>query len=113
VGFQNEKSEGVREDFDSYRKERKSSARSDFEDYVGAPRVKQEIDRGKRHDITAIDQGLVYLARAHGKALKASRLMAEDGLQPVPSSTLNHWKRSPTGRGTNSAERSGRSASAH
>jgi hypothetical protein len=55
--------------------------------------VKQEIDRGKRHDIDSIDQGLIYLARAYGKARKASRLMAEDGLQPVPPSTLDHWKK--------------------
>ena len=55
--------------------------------------MKQEIDRGKRHDITAIDQGLIYLARAYGKARKASRLMAEEGLQPVPPSTLDHWKK--------------------
>ena len=55
--------------------------------------MRQEIDRGKRHDITAIDQGLIYLARAYGKARKASRLMAEDGLTPVPPSTLDHWKK--------------------
>jgi hypothetical protein len=53
----------------------------------------KEIDRGKRHDIDSIDQGLIYLARAYGKARKASRLMAEDGLQPVPPSTLDHWKK--------------------
>lgn len=50
--------------------------------------MKREIDRGKRHDITALDQGLIYLARAYGKARKASRLMAEDGLTPVPPSTF-------------------------
>jgi hypothetical protein len=55
--------------------------------------MKREIDRGKRHDITAIDQGLIYLARAYGKARKASRLMAQDGLQPIPASTLDHWKK--------------------
>jgi hypothetical protein len=52
-----------------------------------------EIDRGKRHDIDSIDQGLIYLARAYGKARKASRLMAEDGLVPIPASTLDHWKK--------------------
>ncbi|MDP9143763.1 MAG: hypothetical protein M3N43_03555 [Actinomycetota bacterium] len=55
--------------------------------------MKQEVDRGKRHDINAIDQGLIYLARAYGKARKASRLMKEDGLTPIPPSTLDHWKK--------------------
>ena len=55
--------------------------------------MRQEIDRGKRHDVTAIDQGLIYLARAYGKARKASRLMIEDGVTPIPPSTLDHWKK--------------------
>lgn len=55
--------------------------------------MSQEIDRGKRHDITAADRGLVYLAMSYGKARKASRKMAEGGLDPVPPATLDYWKK--------------------
>jgi hypothetical protein len=52
-----------------------------------------EIDRGKLHDMTAVDQGWVYLAMNCGKARKAARRMAENGLEPIPPATLDYWKR--------------------
>lgn len=55
--------------------------------------MKREIDRGKRHDLSAVDEGLVYLAMNYGKARKASRRMAEDGLTPIPPATLDYWKK--------------------
>jgi len=55
--------------------------------------MSQEIDRAKRHDIDAIDRGLVYLALNYGKARKASRAMKEDGLDPIPAATLDYWKK--------------------
>jgi hypothetical protein len=55
--------------------------------------MKQEIDRGKRHDLSAVDEGLIYLAMNYGKARKASRKMAEDGLTPIPPATLDYWKK--------------------
>ena len=55
--------------------------------------MSREIDRGKRHDLTAVDEGLCYLALCYGKARKASRAMAADGLTPVPAATLDYWKK--------------------
>jgi hypothetical protein len=55
--------------------------------------MSKAIDRGKRHDLGNIDQGLVYLAMNYGKTRKASRKMAEDGLTPIPPATLDYWKK--------------------